>query len=224
MRFLSLACLCAALLFTTAAGAQHTYDEVGAVPPRHQGLADRPVTPPPLRAALTVAGSWHAYAGDWFRGFHPGLGLQGTARFGLGRRSWITAEYRRQSAGTDEDVFYSYEVNRDITVEHGQRAEVLGLMFGHRLNPGSSSRGIVALEIGLVAIRRTWFADSAELGSADDSDGTLGVALRLGGLVPLGRSLALDAGLNLVHKPAPFSDDYGGTILGLHLGAGWVGW
>ncbi|MFO7609053.1 MAG: hypothetical protein R6X35_07625 [Candidatus Krumholzibacteriia bacterium] len=200
-------CAVVCLLFATALFAQETPTDAAARP---------------LTVAVTAGGGYGAYAGDWFNGFSTEPNLWGAVRLGTGGRGWLTFAYRRQGGGSAPIGVHPPEVDpvdTDVDLHLDEYLMMVGLPTA-RLG---TSRHVPYAEFGLSILHRVASLDAEDPGFSTTSETKLGLVLQLGGLIALRESMVLDVGVDMIHKPGIVLDDGpGGTIVGAHVGIGWI--
>ncbi|MEN8005745.1 MAG: hypothetical protein ABFS42_01970 [Candidatus Krumholzibacteriota bacterium] len=171
--------------------------------------------------ALTLGGTYAHYEGDWFNGFESSPGLQATARLRIDDNNWITLSYIRQSGGSVsfkvlDEGFNEVDATADLGID-----EFL-LLVGLPTRPFAALGHIPYAEFGVGLLRHKAKTEvpGLQLNQFTANKGAL--LARLGSLVPLGRGMVLDVGLDLTHKPGLVIDEYGGTIFGVHIGLGLI--
>ena len=201
------------------------YQEIGRAAPLDEGLGGMLGGDVPFRVAVSAGLSWATYAGDWYYGYENDMGLQGAVRFGMGRGSWMTLSYRRQGAGRESVSFYDYDAQVARTATVDVRVDQFMVMYGTRTDYRGQRRSVPYFEFGLAVLNHVVSASLTGYGSGSMSETNLGPVVQLGGLVAVGENVVMDIGLHLLHKPGIFDDtEPGGTILGVHAGAGWIDW
>lgn len=175
-----------------------------------------------LALAVTAGGGYGAYAGDWFTGFSTSPSLWGAARVGTGGRAWLTFAYRRQGGGSTPVSYYTPELepaHADVDLRLDEYLAMVGI-------PSASwgaSRHVPYAEFGLAILHRVAKLDGEDRVTYTTSATKLGLAFQFGWLLALGERPVLDVGVDVIHKPGiVFDDEAGGTVVGAHLGIGWI--
>lgn len=208
---------------TAPAPRRHYFDEFGANLPDEEpgrgGLGGRARS---LTAAVTAGGGYGTYAGDWFTAFSTSPNLWGAVRVGTGGRAWLTFTYRRQGGGSTPVSYYTPELEPARTDVDLRLDEYL-VMVGIPSTPLGMSRHVPYAEFGLAILHRVASLDGVGPVTYTTSDTKPGLAFQFGWLVALGEQTVLDLGVDMIHKPGIVLDDGpGGTIVGAHVGIGWM--
>ncbi|HPF70957.1 MAG TPA: hypothetical protein PLQ13_09820, partial [Candidatus Krumholzibacteria bacterium] len=141
-----------------------------------------------------------------------------------GGKERITLGYQRQKGGSEEGTYYVDGIG-DVSVSAEIHINEFQLLAGTAIGKTAPGAPFGYFEGGFVILHHVISGTVSGYGSDSYSETKLGAQLQLGGIIPVGKSVAFDLGVSAIVKSSLFSDDEaGGFILGLHAGLAYVSW
>jgi|GEM_PF-3431867 len=193
------------------------YNEVGVVGGLQELKLGDIVSPKPFDFSIDAGLGYGKGSGAWYDGTEAGLNYQIGLRASISRKSYLRILYRHQDFGEAsfsdpyDEMFPVYRIKMS-----GETFMML-IGFHSGYQPNTKVRSLAYFEFGPAVIRQ--MADVEHFSHYSDSISRWGLAGNLGFLFPLGEVVALDMGVDLLHRPGWLTgNEAGGLLMGAHAG------